>query len=164
MLWAPPVSRDDTGWLSAPLDAGERARLEARVDEELARRPSAGDAVRRVALDEFAATTAAAPPCEIAMGALDAMRGPLFDVARGGPVARIAKRIANLVLRPFALPQRWLNDAIRDALRTEVAAMQAIERDVAATAAALARCEEKIAALESRDVALEQRADADRRT
>jgi len=140
MLCGAPVSRDDTGWLSAPLDAAERARLEARVDEALARRPAASDAVAGIALEEFAAT-AATLPYERAVAALGAMQGPLFDVERGGPVARMAKRIANLVMRPFARPQQWLNDAIRDALRSEVAAMQAIERDVAATAAALARCE-----------------------
>jgi len=155
MLCGAPVSRDDTGWLSAPLDPAERARLEARVEEGLARRPAPVDAVTGIALDEFAAT--AGPPCELAVAALDAMPGPAFDVQRGGPVARIAKRIANLVLRPFGRPQRWMNEAIREALRTEVAAMQAIERDVAATAAALARCERRLAALE-------ERAGDDRRT
>ena len=161
MLCGAPVSRDDTGWLSAPLDPAERDRLEARVDQALAARP-AGDAVARIALDEFAAAT---PPVEVAIAALDAMQGPLFDVRRGGPLARVAKRIANRVLRPFALPQRWLYDAIRDALRTEVAAMQAIERDVAATAAALARSEQRLAALEERPgVALNERADVVRRT
>ena len=147
MLCRPPVSRDDTGWLSAPLDPADRARLEARVDEEVARRPAVESAVARIALDEFAMT---APPAEAAVAALAAMHGPLFDVERGGPVARVAKRIANLVMRPLARPQRWMNEAIREALRTEVAAMQAIERDVAATAAALARCERRLAALEER--------------
>ena len=162
MLCGAPVSRDDTGWLSAPLDPAEQARLEARVDEGLARRSAAGDAVTRIALDEFAAT---APPAEVAVAALAAMQGPLFDAQRGSPLARVAKRIANLVLRPFVRPQRWMNEAIREALRTEVAAMEAIERDVAATAAALARCEQRLAALEERaGVALDERAGIDRRT
>jgi hypothetical protein len=109
MLCGAPVSRDDTGLLSAPPDQAEAA-----------------------------------------VAALAAMQGPLFDVQRGGAVARVAKRIANLVIRPFALPQRWMNEAIREALRVELAAVQAIERDAAVTAAALARCERRLAALEER--------------
>jgi hypothetical protein len=111
------VSRNDTTWLSAPLDAP--------------------DLERRLAAED-------------ALAALAAMQGPFFDAQRGGAVARVAKRLANLVMRPFARPQRWMNEAIREALRLELAATQAIERDVAATAAALARCERRVAALEER--------------
>jgi hypothetical protein len=120
------------------------------------------DAVTGIALGEFAAT--AGPPCEVAVAALDAMPGPAFDVQRGGPVARIAKRIANLVLRPFGRPQRWMNEASakRCGPRSpRCRRSSATSRDGRGARAA----SDGFAALEERaGVALDERAVVDRRT
>jgi hypothetical protein len=153
----PRDAAHDASFFSAPLDLAELERLRAAVEARLALRGPEPDAVTALALEEFV-EGATVPPYALAVAGLGTLGGPLFDVRHGRRLARLAKRLANLVSAPFARPQRYFNAAVRAAIASRAAVLEHLTRDVARTADALARCDERLAALERQMIAGSRRA------
>jgi len=147
-------------FLSGPLPPEDLARLEAAIDTGLAARAAGHDPPD---------PTAPLPPLpdleavRAALAVLAALPEARFDVARGGPAARLAKRALALPLALLGRPQARWNAAARDvlaralrAVEDAMAAAQALRDELVVqraalerTTAALARLEDRLARLEA---------------
>ena len=79
----------------------------------------------------------------------------LFEVRRGGVVARAVKRIANLVLGVFGQPQRYVNAAVLVTIESTARVVERMDNEAARMGTYLARMDERLGELERRVIAIE---------
>jgi len=140
-------------FFSTPLAAAETERLRNIVDRRVAMRRDVdvGPVPRIVTATEFRAST-----IDRELRALHRALVPaLFDVRRGGVVARAAKRIANLVLGVLGQPQRYVNAAVQVTLESTARMIERMDDESVRMGACLAQLDERLAELERHVIATE---------
>ena len=134
-------------FFSGPLEAAETAQLLARIEERLARRGDAQSASVPVALVELGRLFGTASADD---ATLHVPSAPVFDVRRGGMVARTLKRTANVTLRLFGRPQHHFDHAIAVLLASVTATLHALRVERTRVYEAIERMDERLAQLERR--------------
>src|SRR5262245_48921614 len=138
-----------TPFFSGPFAPADVERMLALVEERIALRPAAGpEPVELAEAGELAPTAPANPASE----ALRADSVALFDVRRGGALARAAKTLANLPLRLFGGPQRDFDRAVLHDIESTGALVRILQHDGARMSDRVARVAEQLEALERKVV------------